>query len=85
MEITEYRERTIQMINGYLNGDTSAKEASDWAFKIIISKEFEQLPPDITEAVLTLFDLHDINLTGAPWLPSRDAFIQCKTDLEKNR
>ena len=84
MEITEYRERTIQMINGYLNGDTSAKEASDWAFKIIISKEFEQLPPDITEAIQCLFDLHDIDIPEASWVPGTDTFIKCKTELENN-
>jgi len=85
METAEYRERAIQAIDSYLNGETTAQEASDWALKIIISKEFEQLPPNITEAILTLFDLHDIDIPGASWVPDRDALLQCTKELENNR
>ena len=85
MENAEYRERTIQAIDSYLNGETTAKEASDWALEIVISKEFEQLPPDITEAIHNLFDLHDIDIPGTTWVPDRNALLQCKNELEKNR
>lgn len=85
MENAEYREKTIQVIDRYLNEEITAQEASDWALKLTISKKFEQLPTDIKEALLTLCDLHDIDIMGASWVPDRGAFIQCKTDLEKNR
>ena len=85
MENAEYRERTIQAINSYLNGETSAQKASDWALKIIQSKEFDQLPPDITEAILNLCDLDDIDIQEASWVPDRNTLLQCKRDMEKNR
>ncbi|MGD2093725.1 MAG: hypothetical protein PVH77_01825 [Phycisphaerales bacterium] len=85
MEAAEYRERTIQMINRYLNHEGTAREASDWALKIITSKDFEQLPPDITEAVQCLCDLHDIDIPDASWVPERNKFIELKTGLENNR
>ena len=85
MENAEYRERTIQAINSYLNGETSAQKASDWALKIIKSKEFNQLPPDITEAILNLCDLDDIDIQEASWVPDRNTLLQCKRDMEKNR
>jgi hypothetical protein len=85
MEINEYREKTIQIINRYLSKEITAKEASDWALKKIISDEFEQLPPDITEALHCLFDLHDIDVPEASWVPGIETFIKCKIELENNR
>jgi len=85
MEINEYRERAIQIIDRYLSKEITAKEASDWALKKIISDEFEGLPPDITEAILCIFDLHDIDVPNASWVPGTDTFIKCKTELENNR
>jgi len=85
MENAEYRERAIQAIDNYVNGEATANESSNWALKIIISNEFDQLPPDITEAILSLCDLDDIDIPGASWVPDHNALLRCKTELEKNR
>ena len=84
MEINEYRKRTIQIINKYLSKEITAKGASDWALKKIISDDFDRLPPDIKEAIHCLFDLHDIDVPEASWVPGTDTFIKCKTELEDN-
>jgi hypothetical protein len=80
-----YRDRTIQMIDRYLDGEITAREASDWALKLVISKEWDDLASDITNAVQCLLDLHDIDILNASWVPNREEFLKCKEELEKNR
>jgi hypothetical protein len=67
-----------EKIDRYIDGTITAKDASDWAQKIITSSEFENLPPKIKEAIHALFDLHDLD---KDWVPSKIELLQYRNSL----
>ena len=74
----KYKNEAVEIINQYLSGKITAKHASDWALKIIISPDFEILPERICFAIHLLFDLHD---EGKHWFPKREELINCENLL----
>lgn len=78
MGTIDYRKKMIEKIDLYLMGSLTEKEISSWAQKIIITKEWDNLPPKIKEAFHILFDLHD---KDKEWTPSRGELLKLKEYL----
>ena len=81
MNVHDYREGALQIIEDYTQGRIGNDEASDWALEAIKLCDVEKWPKDLAEAVHLLFDLHD---KGKSWCPTREQLIKCKRELEKH-
>ncbi len=80
MNVRYYQEKTVEVIENYLNGTLSNNEASKWALDIIISPDWEKLPEEISNAIHSLCDLDDV---GKSWCPTRDELEKCKDAIKK--
>jgi hypothetical protein len=80
MSVESYRNETIRTIDDYLNGEITAKQASDWALEIVKTHDLQDFPTELAKAIHLIFDLHD---EGESWSPSQDELRQAKDGLEK--
>ena len=70
----DFAKTTMGKVESYLNGSLSAKDASDWALKVVVARELDDLPVPVQDAIVALFDLHD---TDDRWCTSREELLSC--------
>jgi hypothetical protein len=59
----------LELVDDYLAGKATRESIWQWAQEIIVSKEWEQISPDIQDAIHGLWLLHD---TEGSWIPSTE-------------
>ena len=73
--------RIIQAIDDYLSGKADAQQTSDVALKMFKSRQFDSYSENEQQAILALFDLHDINEKGATGVPTKDELKKIRDEL----
>ena len=74
------RDELINVIENYLEGRTSFRDASNWALDCIKTMELDALSSVEVDAIHLLFDLHD---EKKPWCPSNKELKDILNQLKK--
>jgi hypothetical protein len=59
----------LVLVNAFLTGTASRESVWQWAQKAIESQEWEQLTPDVRDAIHALWLLHD---DAGSWVPNEE-------------
>jgi hypothetical protein len=51
MATLDYKRRALELVDDYLAGKASRECVWQWAQEVIVSKEWEQLPADVQDAI----------------------------------
>jgi hypothetical protein len=80
MTTVDCRRRALELLDDYLDGKASRESVWQWAQKVIVSKEWGQLPSDLQDAIHGIWLLHDVE---GSWVPSTEELRKIRDDLAK--
>ncbi len=69
MTAAECKIATLAVVDNYLSGKATQDDVWQWAQRIIVSNDFDDLPFEIQDAIHGLWLLHD---KDAAWVPTTD-------------
>lgn len=80
MTASDCRRRALELADDYLAGKATRESVWQWALEVIASKEWEELPSGLQDAINTLWLLHDAE---GWWVPDVAELRRIRDDLAK--
>ena len=80
MTTINYRQKALEQLDDYLAGKISRETIWQWAQEIMVSKEWDELPFDLQDAIHGIWLLHD---KEGSWVPNVEELRKIRDGLAK--